>query len=291
MIWHARSSGIPVVDISLTARVAHQNHDYSHVPSQRGERWEGPEGDANRALLEFSQGLFSLEFATHRLVDSALHPNRTAGVARRIRVQLLMRKWTVPLLPGASRSLPTDDQDKAMGRADHPCYRGARERTLTRLKLFEDAYERIARELPPRVSARLDRLRPSLRASWGGPLNGQVGRQQIVRDLARCVEFNRVFETGTYRASTTEFFEAVFNCPVYTVEIEERYWRYSRARLAGTPRIHLERGDSRSFLRRHAASAAPDESVFVYLDAHWQADLPLIDELTILATWGRSLLS
>jgi len=85
------------VDISLTARVAHQNHDYSHVPSQRGQRWEGPEGDANRALLEFSQGLFSLEFATHRLVDSALHPNRTAGVARRIRVQLLMRKWTVPL--------------------------------------------------------------------------------------------------------------------------------------------------------------------------------------------------
>jgi hypothetical protein len=97
MIWHARSVGMPVVDISPTTLVVHQSHGYSHVPDARGSRWEGPEGDANRALLDFRQNLFSLEFATHRLVSSKLVPNRTGGIGRRVRVGLLLHTWTVPV--------------------------------------------------------------------------------------------------------------------------------------------------------------------------------------------------
>jgi hypothetical protein len=97
MIWHARSEGLPVVDISPAALVVHQSHGYSHIPKGRGSRWEGPEADANRALLSFRQNLFSLEFATHRLVDSKLLPNRTGGIGRRVRVGLLLHAWTVPL--------------------------------------------------------------------------------------------------------------------------------------------------------------------------------------------------
>lgn len=97
MIWNARSEGIPVVDISATAIVVHQSHGYSHVPRASGSRWEGPEADANRALLDFRQNLFSIEFATHRLVDSKLVPNRTGGIGRRVRVGLLLHTWTVPI--------------------------------------------------------------------------------------------------------------------------------------------------------------------------------------------------
>src|SRR4051794_37011669 len=84
MIWHARSVGMPVVDISPTTLVVHQSHGYSHVPKARGSKWEGPEADANRALLDFRQTLFSLEFATHRLVGTKLVPNRTGGIGRRV---------------------------------------------------------------------------------------------------------------------------------------------------------------------------------------------------------------
>lgn len=97
MIWQARSVGKPVVDISPTALVVHQSHDYSHVPRSRGYKWEGPEGDANRALLDFRQPLFSLEFATHRLVGSTLIRNRAGGIGRRVRVGLLLHPSTVPV--------------------------------------------------------------------------------------------------------------------------------------------------------------------------------------------------
>ena len=97
MIWQARSAGIPVVDISASTIVMHQSHGYSHVPEGRGSRWEGPEGDANRTLLDFRQNLFSLHFATHRLVGSALLPNKAGGIGRRLRVQLLLHSWTLPV--------------------------------------------------------------------------------------------------------------------------------------------------------------------------------------------------
>jgi hypothetical protein len=97
MIWHARSAGMPVVDISPSVLVVHQSHGYSHVPRARGSKWEGPEGDANLALLDFRQTLFSIEFATHRLVGSRLVPNRSGGIGRHVRVGLLLHAWTVPI--------------------------------------------------------------------------------------------------------------------------------------------------------------------------------------------------
>jgi hypothetical protein len=96
MIWHARSVGMPLIDISPSALVVHQSHGYSHVPSARGSKWEGPEADANLALLDFRKSLFSIEFATDRLVGSRLVPNRSGGIGRRVRVGLLLHAWTLP---------------------------------------------------------------------------------------------------------------------------------------------------------------------------------------------------
>ena len=41
---------------------------------------KGHEGDMTRRLLDVRQGLFSLQFATHRLVDSELVPHRGGGI-------------------------------------------------------------------------------------------------------------------------------------------------------------------------------------------------------------------
>lgn len=97
MIWHARSVGMPVVDISPATLIVHQSHGYAHVPQARGSKWEGPEADANLALVDFRKSLFSLEFATHRLVGSRLIPNRAGGIGRFVRVGLLLHAWTLPL--------------------------------------------------------------------------------------------------------------------------------------------------------------------------------------------------
>src|SRR4051812_21713398 len=90
------------------------------------------------------------------------------------------------------------------------------------------AYARLTDLLPASVASRIDELLPALRRSWGGPLNGQHRRCELVRSIARSVDFDVVLETGTYRGTSTEFFASVFGVPVHTVEANPRYHAYSR---------------------------------------------------------------
>jgi hypothetical protein len=63
--------------------------------------------------------------------------------------------------------------------------------------------------------------------------------------------------------------------------------KFARRRLASYPQVRLEIDDSRALLERLATDAEfPKSEVFFYLDAHWNADLPLRDEVRlILAHW------
>lgn len=152
----------------------------------------------------------------------------------------------------------------------------------------ERLYESVLTRLSPEKAAWLDLHRPSVRSSWGwGPLNGQVGRQQILRDLARAVAFDEVVETGTYRGNSTEFFAHVLGVPIHTVEAHPRYHHYAKMRLAPYPEITVELGDSREVLRRLGERAGEPTTLF-YLDAHWEQDLPLREELEIIAKAWQS---
>jgi hypothetical protein len=149
---------------------------------------------------------------------------------------------------------------------------------------------RLRRLVGPDLAGRIDALRPSLREpAWGSPLNGQERRRKIVQELARAIQFDRVLETGTFRGSATEFFAAVFGTPVQTVEANREFFAFSRHRLRRKSQITVEFGDSRAFLRRLAATpTARKETVFIYLDAHGEKDLPLAEELSIIApAWTR----
>lgn len=150
-------------------------------------------------------------------------------------------------------------------------------------------YDRVvARVLPQRVIGPLDMVRPGVLTSWGGPLNGQQRRQQIVRDLSRAITFQQVIETGTYRGTSTEFLAHVTGAPVSTVEADRRHYEFARRRFAGLSDIEVHRGDSRTFLRQWPRRDAQGDTFF-YLDAHWHADLPLRDELKIIDQgWSRA---
>lgn len=155
-------------------------------------------------------------------------------------------------------------------------------------RYLERAYHEFMQRIPGEAAGRVDLLRPSFRASWGGPLNGQERRREVVRELARAVEFDLVIETGTYRGTSTEFFRDVFGVPVETVEGSPRFHAYSSRRLAFDSQVRVTLGDSRPFLRQ-LASTQSDRTVFIYLDAHWEEDLPLREELEIiLSGWRRA---
>jgi hypothetical protein len=64
-IYHALSHKIPVIDMSDSVMVYHQDHDYGHVKNRTGHRWEGPEAEENRKLLNNSSQTLSIANATH----------------------------------------------------------------------------------------------------------------------------------------------------------------------------------------------------------------------------------
>ena len=126
----------------------------------------------------------------------------------------------------------------------------------------------------------LDRYK---RTSWGGAMNGQSGRISLFRDIFTATEPSAIIETGTFIGSTTKFF-ADFGVPVHSVEADEGVLSVAKF---NNRRIHdkvtFSLSDSRSFLRQLANDRQLAQSrIFFYLDAHWNADLPLEDEINII---------
>jgi hypothetical protein len=118
-------------------------------------------------------------------------------------------------------------------------------------------------------------------------MNGQEERRRIVKQIFDTIHVDAIVETGTYRGSSAMYFTKRFHVPVYTVEMMPRYFAYSRLRLRLHPSVHVRLGDSRAFLRSLAGdSRLRGRRIFFYLDAHWGKDLPLNEELRIIAeTW------
>jgi hypothetical protein len=74
LIYNARRRGIPVIDATQVVTAIHQNHDYHHVPQRRGESWEGPEADTNRALMGGPEFVLTILDATYILTEDEFAP-------------------------------------------------------------------------------------------------------------------------------------------------------------------------------------------------------------------------
>ena len=125
-----------------------------------------------------------------------------------------------------------------------------------------------------------------LRSSWRGgvPFNGQIRRMELFQQIVAAFPFAAIVETGTYRGLTTLAMRRVSDLPVYTVEAFPRSFSFAKNRFHREPQIHAELGDSRAFLARLAeAPDFPHDAVFFYLDAHGGPDLPLPEELDLIA--------
>jgi predicted O-methyltransferase YrrM len=156
-------------------------------------------------------------------------------------------------------------------------------------KLAPRLLDALASRLPPRQAAYCDWIQPAKHASWGGPMNGQAARRSMTRCLAARLAPDLIIETGTYRGETTAFLADISEAAVETVESAERYYWFARWRLASRPSVNVSLGDSREFLSRVAGASPRSARPLIYLDAHWGADLPLPEELDIVASsWPQA---
>jgi hypothetical protein len=114
---------------------------------------------------------------------------------------------------------------------------------------------------------------------WGGAFNGQERRRTLFDQLLQELKIVTVVETGTFRGTTTDYM-AKAGLPVFSCELHPRYFYYSLLRLANIPNVRLERADSRYFLRElFDENRLPPGPALFYLDAHWERDLPLWEEI------------
>lgn len=160
-----------------------------------------------------------------------------------------------------------------------PIVIGARCRVVT-------AYHRCLDVLgtrAPKMAAYIDWCNADNLWNGGGPLNGQLKRQNVIRDICGKLELGGIIETGTYRGATTEFLAALTGAPVITIEANRRFFAYAERRFRGRTGVTTLLGDTRAVLNRQVELAPLDQPTLFYLDAHWEVDLPLAEELTTIS--------
>ena len=146
-------------------------------------------------------------------------------------------------------------------------------------------YDRLADLLPPTAASRLDWWAHARSRGPNRSFNDQQGRRQIVAELVSTIDFTCALETGSYRGSSTLMLAELIHAAVASVECRARNQLFASRRLEPYPHASSELGDSRQFLERRLTGGSGP--AFVYLDAHWYDDLPLADELRIIANSGR----
>ncbi|MCU7491557.1 MAG: hypothetical protein HF312_03740 [Ignavibacteria bacterium] len=147
--------------------------------------------------------------------------------------------------------------------------------------------------LNDKVIGALDYYRfPQYKESWGGPFNGQKIRQEIFLELFSKINFQKIIETGTYHGTTTEFMYRSTKLPIYSTEADPRAYGYSRLRFLYVTDIKLYNSDSRKLLREFSEEESmKNKTTFFYLDAHWNEDLPLREEIElVLENWPKAVI-
>lgn len=158
--------------------------------------------------------------------------------------------------------------------------------------LMKRTIKHIARQLlGERMVGSIDYYRfPERRSAWGGPFNGQSIRLEIFKAIIASIRPKAIIETGTHIGTTTELM-AESGLPVYTIESHPRCYGFARARLWWRPNVRLRQGDSRAELMKlfgGPLDSRKNLSLFFYLDAHWDEDLPLREELDIIFSRAKN---
>ena len=129
-----------------------------------------------------------------------------------------------------------------------------------------------------------DYIRSPERGAGWGPFNGQTARQALFVDIIAKAQPHAIVETGTFLGATTELM-CQTGLPVFSIELSPRNYGFARARFWRRHNLKLFQGDSRTALLglfKGPLNSFSGLVVFFYLDAHWNDDLPLAEEIDII---------
>jgi hypothetical protein len=157
---------------------------------------------------------------------------------------------------------------------------------LTRLERLESRVNGLL-TLIGELESTIDTLikYPRYQPADNAGFNGQLGRKRIFNDLLSAFDFNVIVETGTWTGDTTGYMAETSRLPIFSGELNYRYHSIARMRLVDFRGVTLRNADSRQFLKELSEdSAITGQNTFFYLDAHWYNDLPLAQEIELIAS-------
>jgi len=131
-------------------------------------------------------------------------------------------------------------------------------------------------------------VQPSYLSGEDVGFNGQRCRKHIFGDIISAISPDAIVETGTWLGNTTGYMAQTAKRPVYSGELNPRFHAVAKKRLADIKNVRLILKDSRAFLHELAQGELSGKCLFFYLDAHWYEDLPLGEEIDLIASaWRR----
>lgn len=117
------------------------------------------------------------------------------------------------------------------------------------------------------------------------PFNGAIEFGPYFSYLKDMFKLNKAVETGTWRGETTICLSTIFD-KVHTVELNTEVFNSTLENLSYYPNIEAHFGNSPDILRQILPLLKKDRVLF-YLDAHWNEDWPLLEELALIGSTHR----
>ncbi|WP_433464014.1 hypothetical protein [Spirillospora sp. CA-128828] len=120
----------------------------------------------------------------------------------------------------------------------------------------------------------------------GGPFGFDIHLALLVHQLIDMLGCDAICETGSFVGDTTHYLAARYpDLPVYSCDIDPRHVAVTRRRLARHGNATVKCCDSPRLVAEVAGRHARP---LCFLDAHWGAQWPLVQELELLATRAPS---
>lgn len=113
--------------------------------------------------------------------------------------------------------------------------------------------------------------------------NGDTLIQAEIKKLINDFGIKTIIETGTYQGDTTLDFATMVS-KVFTIEVNQTYFNTNLKKFINKHNIKSIRGSSPPIIEQIIKGnfGAVDVPILFYLDAHWHAYNPLLDELKMI---------
>lgn len=102
---------------------------------------------------------------------------------------------------------------------------------------------------------------------------------QVTLELSKKFGLKTFFETGTYHGETSKIVSKYFN-KVITIENNPSFYQIALDNLKDISNCNLYLGSSPKIMEKYIEKN--DNSIFFFLDAHWEDYFPLLDELKVI---------